>query len=70
MSTPALAALGTALLLALPGWASEAPVETLPELMAPDGREPVETAAVPEPRSIIFVGLGGLVILAFALRRK
>ena len=34
------------------------------EIEAPD------TDSIPEPRSILFVGLGGLILLAFATRRK
>ena len=34
------------------------------EIEAPDAD------SIPEPRSILFVGLGGLILLAFATRRK
>ena len=40
----------------------------LPETAAE--REAPETDSIPEPRAILFVGLGGLVLLAFATRRK
>ena len=67
----ALLALLPVLLFALaPITAVGEPAE-LPVPLLEEASKVAETSpAVPEPRSIIFVGLGGLVILAFAMRRK
>ena len=66
---PALAAPLVALLLAVPAAAD--PVGAIEAPAAAEGEQAgVEVSTVPEPRSVIFVGLGALVVLSFALRRK
>jgi predicted small lipoprotein YifL len=60
----------SAMLLLSATASAEAKKEPLPLPATAAESDGFETDSVPEPRSILFVGIGGLVLLAFATRRK